>query len=83
MNKNNKEDLALLKYSVIVPLVNGTFEAGKSKQDFFRLAAAHEYPMPDGSKRVFSIQIFHKILSTCLLKNFTLLLEISFFSRIE
>lgn len=54
MNNNNKEDIALLKYSVIVPLVNGTFESGKSKQDFFKLAASHEYSMPDGTKKTFS-----------------------------
>jgi len=54
MNNNIKEEIALLKYSAIIPLVNGFFEDGKSKQDFFRFAASHEYSMPDGSKKSFA-----------------------------
>jgi hypothetical protein len=42
MNNNIKEEIALLKYSAIIPLVNGFFEDGKSKQDFFRFAASHD-----------------------------------------
>ena len=54
MNDNTKEAIALIKYSAIIPLINGFYEEGKSNQDFFRFAASHEYTMPDGSKRIFS-----------------------------
>ncbi|MBP0978418.1 MAG: DDE-type integrase/transposase/recombinase [Oscillospiraceae bacterium] len=54
MDKNIKNEIALLKYSVIVPLINDTYDEGGSKQDFFRAAASHEYPWIDGTKRSFS-----------------------------
>jgi hypothetical protein len=54
MQKQDKEFLALLRYSVIVPLVTGIYEGGNSKKDFFREAASRDYSMPDGSRRSFS-----------------------------
>ena len=60
-----------------IPFVNGTFEAGKSKQDFLRLAASHQYPMPDGSKRVFSPATIERWYYSYLKSGFTALYPVS------
>jgi hypothetical protein len=47
MNAKESEQMALLKFSVIAPLVNQTYgEASKSA--YFRKMAAESYQLPDG-----------------------------------
>ena len=43
-----------MKYSVIVPLINGSWDSGKSNKAFFRDAAQKAYPLPNGKTRKYS-----------------------------
>ena len=54
MTKDEKQGIGLMKYSVIVPLVNGSWDSGKSKKAFFRDAAEKAYLLPNGKTRQFS-----------------------------
>lgn len=54
MTTDEKENLALMKYSVIVPLINGSWDSGKSNKAFFRDAAQKAYPLPNGKTRKYS-----------------------------
>ena len=54
MTQDEKQAVALMRYSVIAPLVtcaSGTFQ---SERDFFTAAAEKSYLMPDGTMRQFS-----------------------------
>ena len=52
MNSNTIQDLALMRYSAIAPLVNGTYVG--TVASFCRNAAENEYTLPDGTKRKYS-----------------------------
>ena len=54
MTTDEKENIALMKYSVIVPLVNGNWDPGKSNKAFFRDAAKQAYLLPNGKTRKYS-----------------------------
>ena len=47
MNPKYSEQMALLKFSVIAPVVNQTYGDG-TKSAYFRKMAAESYPLPDG-----------------------------------
>ena len=53
MDDEARKKMALLKFSVIAPLCNDTFDA-KSKEAFCRAMADKGYVMPDGSTRYFA-----------------------------
>lgn len=63
MEEDLEHAIALMRYSIIVPLVNRTTEA-KSKDEFFRQAAQKEYLYPDGTDegkpRRFSASVIEK-----------------------
>ena len=48
------EDLALFRYSLIVPALNETYSE-KSKNEYFKNIAEKEHKMPNGEKKQFSI----------------------------
>ncbi len=54
MDQNKRQDIALLRYSVIAPLITGSLPDGQSKEAFFRDAAAREFKEPDGRTRRYS-----------------------------
>ena len=54
MTADEKEGIALMKYSVIVPLISGSWDPGKSNKAFFRDAAQKAYPLPNGKTRKYS-----------------------------
>lgn len=54
MTTDEKEAIALMKYSVIVPLINGSWDPGKSNKAFFRDAAGKTYSLPNGKTRKYS-----------------------------
>ena len=58
MTLDQKQAIALFRYSVIAPLEAGTFDPTRSKNDFFRDAAAKTYIDPEGVPRKIS---FHTI----------------------
>ncbi len=51
--ENDKNSIALFKYAVIAPLVNGIDDC-KSKEEFYRTAASKEYTLPNGKKTILS-----------------------------
>ncbi len=51
MTFDQKQAIALFRYSVIAPLETGSFDPGRSKNDFFRHAAAKTYIDPEGNPR--------------------------------
>ena len=58
MTLDKKQSIALFRYSVIAPLETGTYDKGKSKNDFFRDAASKTYIDPEGKPKRIS---FHTI----------------------
>ncbi len=48
MDQNKRQDIALLRYSVISPLITGTLADGQSKEAFFRDASGKDMQGPDG-----------------------------------
>ena len=54
MTSDEKEGIGLMKYSVIVPLINGSWDSEKSNKAFFRDAATKTYTLPNGKTRKFS-----------------------------
>ena len=58
MTLDQKQAVALFRYSVIAPLETGSFDPHKSKNDFFRDAAGKTYIDPDGKPKKIS---FHTI----------------------
>ena len=54
MDQNKKQDIALVRYSVIAPLITGLNDEYPSLSAFFASAAEKEYLMPDGRLRRFS-----------------------------
>ena len=58
MTLDQKQAIALFRYSVIAPLESGSFDPRKSKNDFFRDAAGKTYTDPDGNPKKVS---FHTI----------------------
>ena len=58
MTLDQKQAIALFRYSVIAPLESGSLEQGKSKNDFFREAASKTYIDPEGNPKKIS---FHTI----------------------
>ena len=58
MTLDQKQAIALFRYSVIAPLESGSFDPGRSKNDFFREAAAKTYMDPEGKPKKVS---FHTI----------------------
>lgn len=53
MTKDEANELALLRFSIIAPVVNNTY-ACSSKMAFFRDAALKEYELPSGKKCMFN-----------------------------
>ncbi len=53
MTKQQIQDLALIRYAAIAPLINGTAKA-KSVSDFCEQAATQEFLLPDGRRKKFS-----------------------------
>ena len=58
MTLDQKQALALFRYSIIAPLETGSFDSGKSRNDFFREAASKTYTDPEGKPKKVS---FHTI----------------------
>lgn len=58
MTLDQKQAIALFRYSVIAPLETGSFDPNKSKNDFFRDAAGKTYMDPEGRPKKIS---FHTI----------------------
>ena len=58
MTLDQKQAIALFRYSIIAPLETGAYDPGKSKNDFFRDAASKTYIDPEGKPRKIS---FHTI----------------------
>lgn len=54
MDQNKRQDIALMRYSVIAPLITGTLADGQSKEAFFRDASGRGMPGPDGRVRHYS-----------------------------
>ena len=54
MTLDQKQAIALFRYSIIAPLETGSFDPGKSKNDFFRDAASKTYIDPEGNSRKLS-----------------------------
>ena len=54
MTSDEKEGIGLMKYAVIVPLINGSWDSEKSNKAFFRDAAKKTYTLPNGKTRKFS-----------------------------
>lgn len=54
MDQNKRQDIALMRYSVIAPLITGSLPDGKSKEAFFRDASGRDMPGPDGRVRHYS-----------------------------
>lgn len=52
MDKQQSNDLALMRYAVIAPLINGTYVGTIAA--FCRTAAEHEITLPNGEKRKYS-----------------------------
>jgi len=50
----NVEEVALFRYSLIVPALNETYTE-KSINDYFLTASTKEYVLPDGTKRYFDV----------------------------
>lgn len=48
MDQNKRQDIALMRYSVISPLITGTLADGQSKEAFFRDASGKDMRGPDG-----------------------------------
>ena len=61
MAKDVEEDekMALFKYSLIVPALNGTF-AEKSVNEYFIKLAQKEQSLPNGKKKSFSVESYRK-----------------------
>lgn len=53
MNEKEKNDIALLRYSIIAPLITKTAPTGV-KSDFFKEAGAKAYTLPNGEKVKFA-----------------------------
>ena len=58
MTLDQKQAIALFRYSIIAPLETGAYDPEKSKNDFFRDAASKTYIDPEGKPRKIS---FHTI----------------------
>ena len=58
MTLDQKQAIALFRYSIIAPLETGSFDSSRSKNDFFRDAAAKTYIDPEGKPKKIS---FHTI----------------------
>lgn len=54
MNINDKQALALIRYSAIMPLVTDTANPNETMSEIFARAAEKEYTLPDGTKRKYS-----------------------------
>lgn len=54
MDQNKRQDIALMRYSVIAPLITGTLPDGQSKEAFFRDASSRGIPGSDGRVRHYS-----------------------------
>ncbi len=54
MTLDQKQAIALFRYSVIAPLETGSFDTCRSKNDFFRDAANKTYTDPEGNPRKIS-----------------------------
>ena len=48
MNDETRQKIALFRYSIIAPLISGTYDSAKSKKAFFRDAATRIYTNPRG-----------------------------------
>ncbi|MBQ1431292.1 MAG: DDE-type integrase/transposase/recombinase [Firmicutes bacterium] len=59
MEDNKKEEMALFRYSLIAPLVAGTYTEG-SKAEYYRNIAGKEYVLPDGTTTTFSASTIKK-----------------------
>ena len=59
MTEEEKKDLALFRYSLIAPIVAGTYQEA-SKSAYYRSAAAREYTLPDGRRTRFSAATIKK-----------------------
>ena len=59
MNEKQKQDIALMRYSIISPLITETARE-KSLAAFFRQAAEKKHPHPDGSMRLYAAPTIEK-----------------------
>lgn len=60
MEKQKKQDAALMRYSAIAPLVTGTMEEYSSNMAYFRAVSAKGIMSPDGSLRHYSAGTIEK-----------------------
>ena len=60
MTLDQKQAIALFRYSVIAPLETGSWDPGMSKNDFFRDAASKTYTDPDGRPKKISVYTIKK-----------------------
>lgn len=65
MTEEEKEAIALFKYSLIAPLVAGSYQEA-SKAEYYRITAAKEYTFPNGEKTHYSAGTLKKWYSDYL-----------------
>ena len=51
---SDSEEMALFRYSIIVPALNETYTE-KSVYEYFLKASTKEYTLPNGTKRYFNV----------------------------
>lgn len=56
MRPEEKQTIALTRYSIIAPLVSGTYDSAAGLNQFYREAAGRQYTMPDGKVRTYSAE---------------------------
>ena len=54
MTQDEKQAVALMRYSAIAPLISGSLDPGQSLNSYYLEAAARSYNAPDGSIKHFS-----------------------------
>ena len=54
MTQDEKQAVALMRYSAIAPLISGSLDPGQSLNSYYLEAAARSYNAPDGSVKHFS-----------------------------
>lgn len=60
MNMDRKQEIALFRYGVIAPLITGTKDPAMSNKEFYRQAAAKDYPDAAGNPRTVGASTIEK-----------------------
>lgn len=60
MDENYKNEIALLRYGIIAPLVTSVSMTPEERGAYFRSASKKTYTLPDGSKRTYSADSLYR-----------------------